>query len=236
MSDIKSLLDKLGQEADKTVSVYVPLCVHEVEFKHITVPQQKQIIKATLNGVKGNMLLPRVFNRIILENGPQGFMPSILDRQAILVQLRIASIGNAVVDDDGEETTIEFNLPENLTPSTGSVSEGTITVSLHAPDLQKDSVYYNMLENNNYDNAGDIVNDLYLYEAAKFITKIEVGDDSAEPTPKESIRLIEELPLSLNTKILDFIKELKKNDNEVLKLSNGKIATLNAKFFNTTEA
>ena len=236
MSNINDFLKLLETNNSETVKVYVPSLDCEVDCKPFTVPQQKSVIKAMLNGVKGSVALPKVFNNIVQENIDSSVIPLISDRNAVLVQLRIKSLGSVIYDDKSAKTELVYykeKCPKIETSAT--IVDNGITINLSIPTIKKDNEYYNLLDEKTYDNAGDIVNDLYLYEVAKYISSIEFQGASAQPTARESITLVNKLPISLNDKILRFIKSVKDADNFVLTATNGSQIPLNAKFFNTIE-
>lgn len=235
MSNINDFIKLLDTNVNETFKVYVPSLKQEVDCTSFNVPQQKEVIKCTLNGIKGNISLPKVFNNIILENVKSGDVPILTDRNSILVQLRIKSLGDVIYDEKSELTTLKYT-PKDLPFETTKVIEDSgISVTLVVPTLKKDNEYYNILDTKTYDNAGDVVNDLFLYEIAKFIEKIEFKGETAQPSTRDSIQLVTKLPLSLNDKILHYIKTIKDYENSVLTADNGSQIALNARFFNTTE-
>lgn len=234
MSNINDFLKLIDENAQESVKVFVPSALNNVECKLLTVPQQKEVIKSTLNGVRGNITLPKVFNRIILEN-IKDVVPTLIDRNPILIQLRTASLGTVIYDDKGDKTDLEYDKKIPVVSTTTTITDNGITVDLKVPDLKKDNEYFTILEGRTYDNAGDIVNDLYLFEAAKFVERVEFQGEEAKPNVKDSIVLVHKLPLSLNDKILKFIKTIKDYENQILTAKNGSQITLNARFFNTTE-
>jgi hypothetical protein len=239
MSQLQDFLKQIKDNVQTDVKVYVPSKGVETEFKQITVPQQKSVIKNTLDGVTGNLQLPSVFNRIIIENCIDKSDVLITDRNAIMTQLRIASIGAELVDDDGNMTTLSLDkiiarATEKLNTTTNVVFEG-IDVNLQVPNLVKDQKFFKLIAEKVMGSAGDIVNELYVHEAAKFITTISYNGIVIEPEPKDAVRLIDELPLKLNSQILNFVKTVKKYDNDFLIADNGSQITLNARFFNTPD-
>lgn len=235
MSNINDFIKLLDINVNENVNVFVPSLGETVGCKPFTVPQQKEVIKSTLNGIKGNITLPRVFNNIVLENLQTDKVPLIVDRNAILVQLRIMSLGTVIYDDSGEKTDLQFKEEELPIPSSTTINDSGITVTLSIPTVKKDNEYINILEGREYETAGDIVNDLYIFEVAKYIDKIEFQGQAASPSVKDSIVLVNKLPLSLNDKILQYIKTVKDYENTVLTAENGSPVSLNARFFNTTE-
>jgi hypothetical protein len=239
MSNVHDFLKEISEKVDTIVPVFVPTRDETMAYQQITVQQQKKIIKNTLEGVQGNLRLPQIFNSIICDNHLEGNTLTIADRNAIIVQLRIAAVGTAVVDDSGNATELD---PDKIKSQTevplimGNRFEYKgIKAYVSVPTIAKDNQYFRLLENRAFGTAGDIVNELYIHETAKFIEKVEFEDLSIEPNPKESVELVNKLPLALNNKVLEFIKGVKDYDNRFLIAKNGAQLGLNARFFNTPD-
>lgn len=240
MSKVNDFLKLVNETVPNTVDVFVPSCDKYITFSNITVAQQKRIIKSTLDGITGNIQLPMAFNLIIKETCREdGVGASVLisDRNAIIVQLRMAALGADVVNDADEATKLKHVQDDiESTPIETIVESNGIYVTLNVPTLAKDQLFFKILEDSsNLVTPGGIVNELYITEAAKFITTVKLGDTELSPNPKESIKLINELPLALNAKILDFVKATKKFDNDFLIAEDGSQLTLNARLFNTPD-
>jgi|GEM_PF-5578185 len=241
MSNVTDFLKQIDEKVDNNVEVLVPSMDGSASwiFKQITVTQQKKIIKNTLEGIQGNIRLPRVYNSILRENNPNGHTLLIADRNAVLVQLRIASVGHGVLDEEGNETELDEEYIKQCIESplvVGNKFEYKgIVVHLMTPTIEKDDTFFKLLEDRQFNTAGDLVNELYVTEAAKFLVKVEFNEIEIEPNPKESIELINKLPLTLNNMILSFVKSIKDYDNKFLVAMNGAQLTLNAKFFNTPD-
>jgi hypothetical protein len=233
INDFLKLLDETNK--NDVIKVYVPSLKQEVNCKPLTVPQQKEVIKAVLNGVKGNIMLPKVFNNIILENIQGDIIPSIIDKNSILVQMRQASLGTAIFNEKGEKTTLVYKFNDINVDLSTTIEDHGIKVTLEVPDIKKDNEYFNAIDTKTYENAGDVVNDLYIHEVAKFIAKIEFLGNTAIPNIRDSIQIVNKLPLSINDKILKYIKSVKDYDNAALIAEDGTQIELTAKFFNTTD-
>ena len=238
-NNLNEFISLIDEEVDTKVDVRVPSKLKDYKFEQITVDQQKRLIKGTLGGVKGNMMLTKTFNNIIIGNCETNTDFLITDRNAILVQLRIASLGTKVTDNNGHTTTLNEDAIaaylKGLPITNGVVDYKGITVTLEVPTLAKDQKYFSLFEDKEYDNAGDIVNDMYAAEAAKFIKAVTYGDTTVTPNPKDSIKLVGKLPLALNVKIVEFVKQAKEYDASFMKATNKVDVTLSAKFFNAPD-
>jgi len=240
MSKLTDFISLIDEEVDTSVNVCVPSNLKDYSFEQITVTQQKRLIKGTLSGVKGNIMLLKTFNDIIMANCETDVDFLITDRNAILVQLRIASLGTRVTDDNGNTTSLNEDMIgaylKEPPITDGRVTYKGIEVQLKTPTLKTDQKFFNLFEDKEYDNAGDVVNDLYAAEAAKFIKSVTIGDTSlASIPPKEAVKLIDNLPLALNVKIVDFVKQAKEYDAMFLKATNKSDIVLSAKLFNAPD-
>ena len=234
MNNVDLFLKQIKSE-NTSVKVFVPSLRKYVEFTPITVQQQKNIIKDTLSGVSGNIQLQRTLNNIIVDNNTGDDVITIIDRCAILTQLRIAYLGREV-NVGNKKGTLQLITPEALKDKVYPI-EKTITdvliVTLQAPTLIRDSGYVSFLTTNKeFINPGDLVNDLYVAEVAKFITTITLGDNTVEPGIADSLRIVNELPTTLITKIMKFIKVIKDIDNTWLITTTGDQVQLGTQFFN----
>lgn len=231
MSQVDLFLKQLKSEAANLVPVFIPSLNKTMNFTPITVQQQKNIIKNTLGGVNGNLQLQVTLNNIILDNATEyAHDITILDRSAILIQLRTAYLGTKVAD-SGELKQV---LPAQFTyPDTEEITEEGITVTVGIPVLSRDSNYITFMTSGKvYGNPGDLVNEMYITEVAKFITKISFKDIVIEPSMADGLRIVNELPTKLITKIMLYIKKIKDIDNEWLITKSGKQVILGTQFFN----
>lgn len=236
MSNIDSFL-KLVKSDQDLVSVWIPSKSAEYKFKPITVSQQKLIIKDTLSGVNGQLLMQKTFNDIIEDNyfDEEDYAFTMLDRSAILSQLRSAYLGSGATDTTGKVAILvdPREVKTSLHSTTERITSNGITVTVEIPTLKRDSNFITLLTSSKtFTNPGDLVNDLYITELAKFITRVEFNEVNFEPTISETLRLVNELPTKLITQIMKFIKQVKDIDNQYLISASGTQIQLNTQFFN----
>ena len=237
MSSAKDLIAQLKSATVDTVSVFIPSLGSYHEFKPITVKQQKELIKQSLNGLVGTLKLTTLFNKIIKENNVEGFDVPISDRNAILAQLRVHSLGRVAYDSKGEKQTLASNflLPFN-DDLIEEIEDSGIKVTIIIPSLEVDNAYFNNIiksieQNINGIKPDDIVIKTYIAEISKFINTIEFNGvvyDNSGVLPDEVVEL---LPTTLINKITDSVKKIKEFDNSFITFENGDIAVLNARFF-----
>jgi hypothetical protein len=234
MSDVADFLKLIETDINNKLSVYIPTSGQVAVFKPITVQQQKAIIKDTLSGVNGNINIQRTLNDIITYNNQSDVNICIADRCAILVQLRTAYLGTTVTDTSGKKGTLKPVLHERVVlPATTVVESDGIKATLSIPSLAKDSLYITELTNGKeYTNPGDLVNEMYIAEIAKFIETVEFKGISATPGIRDSITIASQLPTTLITKIMNFIKVVKDADNQFLITTEKGQVQLGSQFFN----
>jgi len=79
----------------------------------------------------------------------------------------------------------------------------------------------------------DAIGNLYIYEIAKYIDSITIGNETINCNllaVKELVNIIENLPAKLNEEVLNFMSKLRKTEEEFLTVSNN-IIIIDSRFF-----
>ncbi len=184
--------------------------------------QQKELLSSAVDGIVGVIKFQKILNDILLENTESNL--SVSDKLPIILKLRSESIGNTVKVND---TDINLNKIIKKAESMKFTMEETITdsveLSLKIPSLQEENQVLKFaieqLKKNSDNNSKNLGN-IYTYEIVKYVDTVKLGDTVvkfSDISVGDRIKIIENLPLSINKKIVKFIEKNKKIENDVLK-------------------
>lgn len=247
MSSTTSLLEKLNKLNDENViNIFVPSLNKEVNFKSLNIKQQKDLIKTAMDGAAAGATLNQQLNDIIISNSTEKIDFKIYDRYAIIIALRSATIGDTF-NINNNEVSLSKILKQNIKEfkqkkivNNSDIEYSSIKVILELPTLEKDTKinekfvkFAKMRENS--ENYSEAIGNLYIYEIVKFIKSIQIDGDSETYDfdnigIKDCFTIVESLPVSLNTKIIEYIESIRSIENSFLDTDNGSIE-INAAFF-----
>ena len=243
-SNAKSFLNKLKDINDaNTVTVKVPSSGKDVEFKLASVMQQKAMLRTAFDGVDGVIIRTVAANNIIIENtiGDHEFL--IIDKPAIFIALRKKSFGSKIKV-KGEEYDLD-----NVTPVKKGdlkieqvIEHEDIKLDMKIPTLAIDSEVSKKLAKEfakveaveeKLKHSLDIV---VSHESAKYIDKITLGEDTiafADISVHERVDIINNLPLTLNNEIVNYISEVKEVTDKALTVAEKVVVEIDASFLST---
>lgn len=243
-SSAKVFLNTLKDINDaNTVKVKIPSTGKNAEFKLPSVSQQKDLIRTAFEGIDGVISRTVAVNKIITDNAVEDGEFLIIDKPAILIALRKESIGSTIKVDD-----VEYDL-NNVTPVkksdvalTKTVEHDGITVDLKVPTLTIDSEVTEKLikEFAKFTSAEEKVKSsidtVVVYETVKYIDKVAVGEDSItfdDISVYERKDIINNLPLALNNKIIDYIGDIKTVTDKAMTVAEEVVVEIDASFLST---
>lgn len=247
MNSPSTLLEKLSKISDEnTISIFVPSVNKEIKFKTLNIKQQKDLIKTALDGAAAGATLNQALNDIIITNSTEQIEFKIYDRYAIIMALRSASIGD-IFNHKNEEVKLSKMLKQCIKnykqkefEESKLIEYHVIKVQLELPNLSRDSKINEKFikfatSRDNSENYGEAVGNLYVYEIIKFIKSIQIeGEEDlyefANITVKDCAAVVESLPASLNTKIIEYIESIRDIENGFIETENGQLE-INAAFF-----
>lgn len=209
-------LESINQQS--IVSVYVPSLDAFKKFKPISVLQQKKIISAINNSALDSVALINVLNNIIAENACEECNANVLDREFILMHVR--------VDDESQNDAKNFAQVMQSKDISGII-EGTfnyqdaIKVEMQMPSLQRDTEFNAWFIEKNKDKkatASEIAANYFVLEIVKYIKSIHVNNECVDfanaQDVEDLIKIAEQLPTIINNAVAKFIangKELVEN-------------------------
>jgi hypothetical protein len=253
-ADFKDILKSVTELNKQQIqSIYVPSIGDVVNFKPLTVKQQKGILSSGVDTEVENLSFSNTINNIINENCLQGKqMIRITDRPAIVLQLRQKALGNTLkFTSDGKEYTVDIDeritlLKENPPKETTfEVTIENLKIRGATPDLKKDGKYNAQFTNTvksgkrgSSIRLTDVIGDIYIHEMVKYVNDIEIGDQSIninEISVVQAIEIFESLPMSASLKVSEKIKDLRNSENATLDVEDDVQIPFDASLFTTTE-
>ena len=243
-SDVKSFLNNL-QELNNanTVTVKIPSTAKKSSFKLASVSQQKKLISSAFDGLDGVVKRVNIFNDLITDNSVEDQEYLIIDKPAILLGLRKESVGSKITINDAEydiDTLPSIKKSDVKLKST--VSHHEITVDLSVPTLSIDSAINNKLivelakitdpDEKLKQSVGMVVS----YETSKYIDSIKIGENTVvfnDISSFERKEIVNNLPLKLSNKILDYISSIKKVTDRAVTFDEEVMIEIDASFLST---
>jgi hypothetical protein len=243
---ISSILSKLNDlNNSNLISVFVPSAKKEMQFKPLSVKQQKDLIKSGLDGTLAGITISNIIGEIILDNSIDKYDFLVTDKLPILLALRKQSFGNMfILKEDDQET--EFNLNDILKKELNYSFESQVEIKLansevvaHVDvitiqdDIKINQYQLEKLRKNKDEAISETVGSMFIYEIIKFVTRILIGNDTLDLTTlpiKDRLTVIESVPVTLNNSILEYIQQFRKEEAEYVTI-NGKILPVDARLF-----
>ena len=255
MADYKTILQDLqALNVSKAFSVFVPTHQREIQFLPLTVKQQKDVIKGTLDATTSNAAFNKITNKIIKDNCVEDLKFHIIDKVSILIGLRVQSIGDniRITDPDDDSIGYDVNLREHsekfptYAPPPdlliGDFTYENVHARFSVPTLETDDKFSEDTKQTLKDvTAGDVteaIGKLYVYEIAKFLESLTIGENTiivADLTLTEAVSVVESLPLVISNKIIEFIentRDFERKYNTVETQDKTLELPLDATFFN----
>lgn len=244
---VTNILSKLKELNDANlVSVYVPSAKKEMKFRPLSIKQQKDLIKSGLDGNLSGITLSNVINQIILDNSIEKHKYLVTDRFPVILSLRIQAFGSEFVMTENEKT-LKFNLKDIVSKKLNFSFPESVSLVLEKTDLTaevdvialENDIKVNefqldkLKKNKENENIGDTIGSLFIYEIVKFVTKIIIGKDEIDLVSapiKDRLSVIESVPVTLNNKILDYIQQFRKEENEYITVD-GNTLPVDARLF-----
>tara|TARA_R110001606_G_scaffold372717_1_gene529858 strand:- start:19 stop:756 length:738 start_codon:yes stop_codon:yes gene_type:complete len=232
-----SKLDSLN--TSELVDVFVPSIQKEVSFKLFSVGQQKDLIRTALTGIVGAIKCGVIYNDIITNNCQEDIEFSYEDKNAILIALRKASISNDITIDG-----ITYNLNELPTKlpkfknQTKNIKFSDFELALKVPSLKLDKAItekalLDISKLSEEKKKSESVDILLTYEIVKYLDSIKGKDndfDLTELTVYEKKRIVENLPLKVNNKIIEFIASVTEYSNQYVTFKDNTVVEFDAGF------
>ncbi len=243
-SNAKSFLSKLKDLNDaNTVTVKVPSTGKNAEFKLASVSQQKELLRTAFDGVDGVITRIAAANQIITDNSVDDIEFLIIDKPAILIALRDASIGTKIkVKDEEYDLKDVKSIKKSDVQLKHKVEHDGITVDLKVPTLAVDTEVSTKLakEFAKYETVEDKIKQsvdvVVAFETVKYIDVVTVGEDTisfGDISVYERKEIISNLPLALNNKIIEYIGAIKEVTDKAMTVAEEVVVEIDASFLSS---
>lgn len=244
---VNNILSKLKEiNNSNLVSVYVPSVGKNVNFKPISVKQQKDLIKSGLDGTLSGITISNTISQIIIDNSVEKHPFVVTDKYPIIVALRRQSFGSQfILKQDDKEIT--FDLDRILLKKLEYSSSNEYVIELAGTSLKaylnlvslEDDIKINNIQleksrKNKDEEISETVGSLFIYEIVKFVSKIEIDEENmvemVKLPIKDRLTIIENIPATLNNQILEYIQQFRKEEMEYITVD-GEILPIDARLF-----
>lgn len=243
---VNSILSKLKDYNNTNlVSVYVPSANKKMEFRPLSVKQQKDLIKSGLDGTLGGVVISNTIGQIILDNSVSKHNFLVTDKIPILLALRKQAFGNTfTLKEDETETKFDLDLILNKELKFTNafqveikLNDTTVVAHVDVIDIENDikinDFQLEKLKKNKDGELSDTLGSLFIYEIVKFITKIIIDSEELDLCAlpiKDRLTVIESIPVTLNNNILEYIQKFRKEELDYSTID-GKILPIDARLF-----
>tara|TARA_R110001592_G_scaffold297299_1_gene567776 strand:+ start:835 stop:1602 length:768 start_codon:yes stop_codon:yes gene_type:complete len=237
--------------AENTVAIYCPVAGVELNFKPLTVQHTKEMLRSQID-TSGDVVatgvgLANTYNNIVIENCIEGKdvanSLSIIDKECILFGLRYATDTKYKVEDKEVNLNVINQNIKALKPSKKIISgsqtlkfkTGNIVINTTLPTVGKDTVYNRAVLRKAKDKKiNDVVIEIYITEACKYIDKITVGDTEVDFNDASNVdnlvNTLQKLPSSVLNAISSYITNVKTYRDSLFTVEN-QLVDLSTDFF-----
>ena len=247
MASTLNILSKLKELNDSNlISIYIPSLKKEVEFKQLSVKQQKDLMKSGLDGTMSGLTLSNTITDIIIDNAVDTKNFLITDRMPIILALRKQSFGSVAVI-KSEDSSKEYNLDTILSrkleytlpyQTTISSKDNLIEIELKVADLSDDrkvnEYQLSLLKKKKDDiEISDAVGSMFVFEVCKFVSKLTINGEESDIksfSVKDRGSIVENIAASVNSQILSYLQSFRQIENDYLTID-GEILPIDARLF-----
>lgn len=239
--NVKSFLDKIQEVGEKTIKAHVPSQGKKLDFKNLTFKQQKDIITTITDGAIGALKFQGILNDVILENCDNRELV-VTDKAPVMLALRQNSISDNVRVDKDKSVKISDLLKKVTAYKPQSVGkvDAEVVVDLKVPTLvEENKVIKYLIDNIDKDSGvGKTIGQIYTFEIVKYIDKVTIGElelDFSKIPVKDRCKIVDNLPLAVNKKIITFINKIKESEKDLLTNEDGDSIEIDFSFFDSEE-
>jgi hypothetical protein len=237
MNNFNEVLNSLN-ELNYDHDIFIPSLNRKVSFKGLTAKQQKEILQTVVDkdvtGLSFSILVTDIIQNNIVDK-----TVSLLssDKNYVIVCLRVLSLSNKYKDLDDVEYDLQPILSNNIALSEQSkntvLNDGALTVTVATPTLAADRTINietkkRILAQNTASTelTKDAIGELYLNEIIKYISNVKtpkIDVQFNDLTFNQKVQIAEKLPLSITSKIVEFINKSKDFEKTLFTVNNKEI-------------
>jgi len=241
---VKTFLDKIQELKEKKIKVDSISIGKPIDCSPLSFKQQKDLISTVADGAVGALKFQKHINGIINDNTENNDL-KISDKLPIILKLRSDAIGDTLKIGDGTISlkTILDKVKKLKYTQSKSITTDQFTIELELPSLRYESqviqATIDAVKKEGDGELGKNIGNIYTYEIVKYIKKITFTEGSIEFSEipvKDRVKIVDNLPISVNSKIIDFIQKNKMAETNWMTLDiNGESKTIeiDVSFFDT---
>lgn len=240
----KNILNKLKElNKKKSVNIFLPSLGKKVKFLPFTLKQQKDILSKMPQDASGLITFNNLFNDIIIQNSEDDISLedlNIFDRMSIVFNYRISSVGNNVEQEEGNVNLNDVlkninNYDFDKIFKIVEVSLKDISAELTLPNLKYDAEINNQISKklNKNSTTQTIISELYTSEVLKFIKSVTIEGVKVELSTFnyfDRLEVVENIPGNFIKKIMKYIQDVKKVENDITTVNGVKVDVSNDLF------
>ena len=244
MSTVTDFIEKLNEAREQEViTVYIPSINDYTTFYPLSVKQQKLLLRHSIDGTSGMISILKEMNNIIIDNSINKTVNFLtVDKYPVLLALRQQAIGNEITINNKQYNIDDLPKPDKLPSKFLSkiIDYKEFKVTLNLPSLIQDNNFLvktiSETAKLGEDKVKETLTTMYVYEIAKFITTISYADITVnfdEIAINDKKQVVENLPMKLNQKILNFISSIRELENKFVTFADNTIIPINTLFLST---
>lgn len=238
---INGVLDKIKAiNTSNVISVRIPSTGDDISFNPLTIKQQKDLVKTALDGNASVLSLNTAINDILIQNSVKPVEFLVTDKIPVILALRVQSFGEKYTQDD-VELDVNHILSKKLDISLDSeeymIGNKVLQVEVGVPSIKKETQInkyaLDMHNKSKEENVATFVGNLFVYEIIKFVKTLKVNGDDVkfdELSVWDRYQLIENLPVTLNNDILEYINKVRKLESAYMTVDDVTLS-VDARFF-----
>jgi hypothetical protein len=227
MENFNNILNSLN-ELNKIQEIFVPSQNRSIKFNGLTAKQQKEALQCIMDkdfsGLSFSILASEILTNNITEKVPL----LLSDKNYLLICLRAFSLSLTYKNSSNETydlTSILNNkipLPADLRSTL--ITEGDISVTTEIPNLEYDA-FISKESKKKLETASpsqtitkESIGELYIDEILKYVKLVKTSKaeiKSEELTYNQKYRVIEALPISITSRIIEFINKVKEFERSI---------------------
>ncbi len=223
---MKMFLEKAQEINEKKLDVWVNSISKVVPSAPLSFKQQKGLISTVADGTVGALKFTRNLNNLIIEKTGREDL-KVTDRLSIILELRRNSLGNLIkIEDVSVEIDGCVGRSIRDEPYKGTIITSDFIVEVDIPTLKQEneiiSTVIQLLKKDGESDIGQNISNIYTYELVKYVKSIKFSEHElvfSELPIKDRLKIVENLPVTINKKIGDYIQKLKKREQEILTVS-----------------
>lgn len=242
---VSNFIKKLDTLNSNKIKVFMPSTNKEVKVQPLNLKQQKDLLSLVSGGINSMLEFETIVNKIILDNSGIADL-KIYDKLPFIINLRIEALGTTVTVDENKVNLQHVLTNLRDTPfelkDQKTVKYENLEINLKIPTLAEENAIStnckqdNKIQDNDWDEGLKL---LYLLDITKYIASLQIDDENVNMSDiriNERMDLIEKLPLNVYKEIAEYMREVKKYQDDILTVGDSTVGIVPTFFDYVDEA